>query len=113
MEILGSGSTQTDAAFGVRGDVVVPDNRDAFPRFRWLDDFDHADKKVGNPTLVNINFYQDRPVAKTRHTAQSAAFTSVNSAKTWPMKTLTSTRKGRRTSSSLTQTVPRWNFLCG
>ena len=61
MEILGSGSTQTDAALGVRGDVVVPDNRDALPAFRWLDDFDHTTKMVGNPTGVNINFYQNRP----------------------------------------------------
>jgi hypothetical protein len=34
---------------------------------------------VGNPTGVNINFYQNRPIAKTRHAAQGAAFTSANS----------------------------------
>jgi hypothetical protein len=61
MEILGSGSTQTDAALGVRGNVVVPDNRDALPAFRWLDGFDHAAKMVGNPTGVNINFHQNWP----------------------------------------------------
>ena len=57
MKIFGFGSTQTDAALGVRSDVVVPDNGDALFVFRLIGYFDHAIKMVGNPTSVNSNLH--------------------------------------------------------
>lgn len=59
MKIFGFGSTQTDAALGVCGDVVVPDNGDALFVFWFIGYFDHTIKMVGNPTPVNSNLQLD------------------------------------------------------
>jgi len=63
MKIFGFGSTQADAALGVCGDVVVPDDSDALFVFRFVRHFDHTSKMVGNPTSVNSNLYLE-PVRK-------------------------------------------------
>jgi len=59
MKIFGFGSTQADAALGVRSDVVVPDNGDALFVFRFIGYFTHTIKMVGNPTSVNSNLQLD------------------------------------------------------
>jgi hypothetical protein len=53
MEVFGLRPPKANAAFCVRCDIVIPDDRDALFALQLFECSDHGGNVVGNPTTVN------------------------------------------------------------